>query len=87
MEVIVLVKILVIENNEVAPSGSIGRALKEFGAELTILRLLSGEKMGLEPLTDKLKSLVTTLELVRIEKMVRVPKYWKGQSPKNRKQI
>ena len=45
------------------------------------------EKQMEEPLTDKLKSLVTTLELVRIEEMVRVPKYWKGQSPKNRKQI
>jgi len=40
-----------------------------------------------EPLTEKLKNLVTTLELIRIEEVVRVPKYWKGQSPKNRKQI
>ncbi len=45
------------------------------------------EKEMEEPLTGKLKNLVTTLELVRIEEMVRVPKYWKGQSPKNRKQI
>ena len=45
------------------------------------------EKQTEEPLTDKLKHLVTTLELIRIEEMVRVPKYWKGQSPKNRKQI
>lgn len=40
-----------------------------------------------EPLTEKLKQLVTTLEFVRIEDMVRVPEYWQGQSPKNRKQI
>jgi hypothetical protein len=45
------------------------------------------EKKIEEPLTEKLKKLVTTLELIRIEEMVRVPKYWKGQSPKNRKQI
>ncbi len=45
------------------------------------------EKEIEEPLTEKLKKLVTTLELIRIEEMVRVPKYWKGQSPKNRKQI
>lgn len=40
-----------------------------------------------EPLTDKLKQLITTLELVKIEELVRVPEYWHGQSPKNRKQI
>lgn len=45
------------------------------------------EKEIEEPLTDKLKSLVTTLELIRIEEMVRVPNYWQGQPPKNRKQI
>jgi hypothetical protein len=45
------------------------------------------EKELEEPLTEKLKNLVTTLELIRIEEMVRVPTYWKGQSPKNRKQI
>jgi uncharacterized protein (UPF0179 family) len=45
------------------------------------------EKEIEEPLTDKLKSLITTLELIRIEEMVRVPKYWQGRSPKNRKQI
>ncbi|MCP3943748.1 MAG: transposase [Desulfobacteraceae bacterium] len=45
------------------------------------------EKKMEEPLTDKLKKLVTTLELIRIEEMVRVPKYWKGQSPKYKKQI
>ncbi|MCP3941737.1 MAG: hypothetical protein GY710_09690 [Desulfobacteraceae bacterium] len=28
-----------------------------------------------EPLTEKLKQLVTTLELIRIENMVRVPEY------------
>jgi hypothetical protein len=37
-----------------------------------------------EPLTEKLKQLITILELVRIEDMVRIPKYWQGQSPKNR---
>ena len=45
------------------------------------------EKQVEEPLTRKLKHLVTTLELIRIEDMVRVPEYWQGQSPKNRKQI
>jgi hypothetical protein len=45
------------------------------------------EKEVEEPLTEKLKQLITTLELIRIEEMVRVPSYWKGQSPKNRKQI
>ena len=45
------------------------------------------EKEIEEPLTKKLKQLVTTLELIRIEEKVWVPKYWKGQSPKNRKQI
>jgi len=40
-----------------------------------------------EPLTDKLKQLITILELVRIEELVKVPEYWQGQSPKNRKQI
>ena len=45
------------------------------------------EKEIEEPLTDKLKSLITTLDLIRIEEMVQVPKYWQGRSPKNRKQI
>lgn len=45
------------------------------------------EKQAKEPLTEKLKHLVTTLELIRIEDMVRVPEYWQGQSPRNRKQI
>jgi len=45
------------------------------------------EKEVNEPLTEKLKQLVTTLELIRIEEMVRVPEYWQGQSPKYRKQI
>jgi hypothetical protein len=40
-----------------------------------------------EPFTEKLKQLVTTLELIRIEEKVRVPEYWQGQSPKYRKQI
>ncbi len=40
-----------------------------------------------EPLTEKLKQLITILELVRIEEMVRIPEYWQGRSPKNRKQI
>ena len=39
------------------------------------------------PLTEKLKQLVTTLELVRIEDMVQTPRYWHGQPPKNRKKI
>jgi len=39
------------------------------------------EKKIEEPLTEKLKNLGTTLELIRIEEMVCVPKYWKGESP------
>jgi hypothetical protein len=45
------------------------------------------EKQVEEPLTKKLKHLVTTLELIRIEDLVRVPEYWQGQSPRHRKQI
>jgi hypothetical protein len=45
------------------------------------------EKLVEEPLTEKLKDLVTTLELIRIEDKIRVPEYWQGQSPKYRKQI
>ena len=45
------------------------------------------EKEVEEPLTAKLKQLVTTLELIRIEDLVWVPEYWQGQPPKNRKQI
>ena len=45
------------------------------------------EKQVEEPLTRKLKHLVMTLELIRIEDMVRIPEYWQGQSPKYRKQI
>ncbi len=45
------------------------------------------EKEIEEPLTEKLKQLVATLELTRIEDMIRIPEYWRGQSPKNRKQI
>lgn len=40
-----------------------------------------------EPLTEKMKQLISILELVRIEEMVKVPEYWHGQSPQNRKQI
>lgn len=40
-----------------------------------------------EPLTEKMQQLITVLELVRIEDMVNIPEYWRGQSPKNRKQI
>lgn len=39
------------------------------------------------PLTEKLKKLVATLELVRIEEHVFIPFHWRGQSPKNRKEI
>ena len=45
------------------------------------------EKEIEEPLTEKLKQLVATLELIRIEDFVHIPNYWLGQSPKNRKQI
>ncbi len=40
-----------------------------------------------DPLTNKLKQLIRTLELIRIDEMVKIPEYWHGQSPKNRKQI
>ena len=39
------------------------------------------------PLTEKLKKLVATLEIVRIEEHVFIPFHWRGQSPKNRKEI
>jgi len=45
------------------------------------------EKEIQEPLTEKLKQLVASLELIRIEDFVHIPEYWHGQSPKNRKQI
>ena len=45
------------------------------------------EEEAEELLTKKLKQLITILELVRIEDMVKTPNYWQGQSPKNRKQI
>lgn len=45
------------------------------------------EKEIEEPLTEKLKQLVATLELIRIEDFVHIPEYWHGQSPKNRTQI
>lgn len=63
------------------------RKLSQIWYEVQAVLFPFVEKKVEEPLTNKLKSLVTTLELVRIEEMVRVPKYWKGQSPKNRKQI
>ena len=56
-----------------------------FGVQQVLFPLME-EQTG-EPLTDKLKKLITTLELVRIEELVKVPEYWRGQSPKNRKQI
>ncbi len=56
-----------------------------FEVQAVLFPFIEKEMEG--PLTEKLKTLVTTLELVRIEEMVRVPKYWKGRSPKNRKQI
>ena len=45
------------------------------------------EKEIEEPLTEKLKQLVATLELIRIEDFVHIPDYWHGQSPRNRKPI
>ena len=45
------------------------------------------EKEIEQPLTEKLKQPVATLELIRIEDFVHIPDYWHGQSPKNRKQI
>lgn len=38
-------------------------------------------------LTEQLKKLVAILELVRIEEHVFIPFHWRGQSPKNRKEI
>ncbi|MCP3874311.1 MAG: hypothetical protein GY699_14300 [Desulfobacteraceae bacterium] len=34
------------------------------------------EKQVEEPITEKLKHLVTTLELIRVEDMIRAPGYW-----------
>jgi hypothetical protein len=45
------------------------------------------EKEIEEPLTEKLKQLVATLELIRIDEKIRVPKYWHGRFPRNRHQI
>jgi hypothetical protein len=40
-----------------------------------------------EPLTEKMKTLVATLELVRIENFIFTPTYYHGQPPKDRKKI
>ena len=40
-----------------------------------------------EPLTAKMKQLVRTLELIRIEEFIHVPEYRHGQSPQYRIQI
>jgi len=45
------------------------------------------EKEIEEPLTEKLKQLVSTLELIRIEDFIHTPHYWHGQFPKYRTQI
>lgn len=45
------------------------------------------EKEMEEPLTEKLKQLVRTLELIRIEDFIHTPHYWHGQFPKYRTQI
>ena len=63
------------------------RKLSQIWFEVQEVLFLFIEEEVQEPLTEKLKQLVTTLELIRIEDMVRVPEYWQGQSPKNRKQI
>jgi len=63
------------------------RKLSQIWFEIQEVLLPFIEKEIEEPLTKKLKQLISTLELIRIEDMVRVPEYWQGQSPKNRKQI
>ncbi len=63
------------------------RKLSQIWFEIQEVLFPSIEKEIEEPLTKKLKQLISTLELIRIEDMVRVPEYWQGQSPKNRKQI
>ena len=40
-----------------------------------------------EPLTDKLKEVVTVLEFISVEQYVFIPKYQHGRYPKNRVQI
>jgi len=45
------------------------------------------EKVLDEPLTNKLKQVIRTLELIQIENFIHTPIYRQGQSPKYRKQI
>lgn len=45
------------------------------------------EKEIEEPLTEKMKQLIRTLELIRIEEYIHVPEYRHGQSPQYRVQI
>lgn len=45
------------------------------------------EKKHNEPLTEKLKKLVATLEFINVEKYVSTPRYQHGRYPKNRVQV
>ncbi len=45
------------------------------------------EKEIEEPLTEKMRQLIRTLELIRIEEFIYVPEYRHGQSPRHRVQI
>lgn len=56
-----------------------------FDIQGTLFPFLEKEIEG--PLTEKLKQLAATLELIRIEDFVHIPEYWHGQSPKDRVQI
>jgi hypothetical protein len=69
------------------PEKQLMRKLSQIWFEVQEVLFPFIEKEVEEPLTKKLKRLITTLELIRLEDMVRVPKYWQGQSPKNRRQI
>jgi hypothetical protein len=78
---------LITTKKQLNQGGSFMRKLSQIWFEVQEVLFPFLEKEIEEPLTEKLKQLVTTFEIVRIEDMVRVPEYWQGQSPKNRKQI
>ncbi len=61
------------------------RKLSQIWFEVQHVLFLFLEQQIEDPLTDKLKQLISTLELVRIDELVKIPEYWHGKSPKNRK--
>ncbi len=63
------------------------KKLSQIGFEVQEVLFPLIEKEVEEPLTKKMKQWVTPLELVRIEDRVRTPEYWRGRSPRNRKQV